>query len=54
MQLFQVTVYSLWSRRCALVSNFYLLKVCPDIVESKMFIYLLKEDEADYFNQKHR
>lgn len=51
-QLFHVSVYSLMSRRCVLVCTFCVLKVCP-IIERKMFIYLLKEDEADNFNQKH-
>lgn len=51
-QLFHVSMYSLMSRRCALVSNFCVLKVCH-IIERKMFIYPLKEDEADNFNQKH-
>lgn len=51
-QLFHVSMYSLMSRICALVSNFCVLKVCH-IIERKMFIYPLKEDEADNFNQKH-
>lgn len=32
--------------RCAIVSNFYLFRMGPNIVESKLFIYLLKEDEV--------
>lgn len=46
MQLFHVTVYSLSCRRFTLLNTFYLFKVCPYIVESKMFVCLLKEDEA--------
>lgn len=49
-QLFHVSVYFLMSRRCALGCNFCVLKVCC-IIEWKMFVYLLKEDKADNFNQ---
>lgn len=56
MRLFHATVsgkknHSLL-HRCATVSNFYLFRMGPNTVESKLSIYLLKEDEVSDSDHK--